>query len=426
MENNKDNIYSEDANEILDKMPNWFVRRGITIIFFLIIVLSIVSNYIRYPDVINSSIIITSENPPVNLISYSNSKIEKIFFKEEDLVYKNSVIAVLKNDANYSEVLELSNIIDSLKFEVFDSIFMAYKFKEYSLGIVQDKFIEVENSIKEIQSYLNNRKNDSRVKIINRQIATYRNMYSKVNEQKKLVNRELFLQKKRFRKDSILYKNRVIAEDTYDKSSQDLISKEYQLQGISGSLSQSSIQMANLEKNLNDVMLQNNSELQDFKNDLSIRIKQLKSTIMEWKNKYVIQAPIEGHINLFNLHLNQDVKTDEVLSSIIPITTGVIYGKIKISQNGAAKVKQNQVVKIKLNDYPFQEFGVIYGSIISISNAKKDSFYYAQVKINNSLITSLNKKIIFRQEMEGLGQIVTDDISLFNRTFSKLNRFKSN
>ncbi|HES59568.1 MAG TPA: HlyD family secretion protein, partial [Caldithrix sp.] len=58
-------IRSDEVQEILGFIPHWIIRGGISVIFFIIILLFIGSWYFKYPDVISSNIIITTQNPPV-------------------------------------------------------------------------------------------------------------------------------------------------------------------------------------------------------------------------------------------------------------------------------------------------------------------------------------------------------------------------
>ena len=57
-------IRSEEVQEILTKVPHWMIRWGNILFLFMIILMLFVSYFIKYPDIIPSEAIITTEIPP--------------------------------------------------------------------------------------------------------------------------------------------------------------------------------------------------------------------------------------------------------------------------------------------------------------------------------------------------------------------------
>ena len=47
----------------------------------------------------------------------------------------------------------------------------------------------------------------------------------------------------------------------------------------------------------------------------------------------------------------------------------------------------------------------------------KDGVYLIDVKLPEKLITSYNKEIVFKHEMRGTAEIITEDLSLIERFF---------
>src|SRR5690554_7400058 len=76
MEEEKEiNIRSEEVQEVLSHVPNWMIRWGITLIFGLILMVLVLSWFIKYPEVIDGSINITTETAPIKLTSQINGRI---------------------------------------------------------------------------------------------------------------------------------------------------------------------------------------------------------------------------------------------------------------------------------------------------------------------------------------------------------------
>ena len=76
---------SEEVQEIMGFIPNWLIRWGITVIFITILIVFIGSWFFSYPEILTSSIVVTTKNPPASIISNSSGKFEKIFIKNDIL-----------------------------------------------------------------------------------------------------------------------------------------------------------------------------------------------------------------------------------------------------------------------------------------------------------------------------------------------------
>jgi len=70
-------LRSEEVQDILTKVPNWMIRWGTFLIFGIILLLLFTSWFIRYPDVVTSEIIITTNTPPEKLVAKVNGKFKR-------------------------------------------------------------------------------------------------------------------------------------------------------------------------------------------------------------------------------------------------------------------------------------------------------------------------------------------------------------
>ena len=74
-------LRSESVQDILTRPPHWMIRWGNTIIFIILLMILLMSYFIKYPEFVPAPIIVTSQNPPEKLLSRTNSKIEKYLLK---------------------------------------------------------------------------------------------------------------------------------------------------------------------------------------------------------------------------------------------------------------------------------------------------------------------------------------------------------
>jgi HlyD family secretion protein len=98
-----------------------------------------------------------------------------------------------------------------------------------------------------------------------------------------------------------------------------------------------------------------------------------------------------------------------------------ISGKIYLPLTGAGKVKVGQKVNIKLDNYPYMEFGMIQVKVGSISMIptliNENRVYIVGVEFPDRLKTNYGYDLIFTEEMQGVAEVITEDLSLLQRIF---------
>ena len=164
--------------------------------------------------------------------------------------------------------------------------------------------------------------------------------------------------------------------------------------------------------------------IQDLQENLYQSLQNLKNNILNWEQLYVLKSPINGKVALFDLwNRYQNINIGETVFIIVPQQSTEIIGRIDIPIKNSAKVKKGQQVIIKLDNYPYQEWGSVSGKITSISEIprKNDATYTAYIEID-SLITSFDNEVVFKQEMRGSAEIITEELTILERIFYQLNQ----
>jgi hypothetical protein len=159
--------------------------------------------------------------------------------------------------------------------------------------------------------------------------------------------------------------------------------------------------------------------------ELTVNIKKafldLTLAIKSWEENYVIKSPINGKLHyLIPFKESQYIKMNEDLVTITPDTMNFRV-ELKIPFSGAGKLKTGQKVNIKLNDYPFNEFGVVTGKIVQLSEVASQDHYLGIVMpddVKNR--TSYNRTIHIHENALGVAEIITQDRSWLGRLFEKI------
>ena len=417
------NIRSDEVREVMEKMPGWLIRRGNTLLFFIILILITSSYFFTYPTIINSRIVVTTENPPATLVSRASGRISKIYVQDTARVNSGEIIAIIENPANYVDVQTLKNRLtyvsnNNLLFESLSSGFISENLK---LGELQNSYASF---IKLISDYNNFKKLDyheQKIKSLKNEQVYYNGYTAKLQKQSKILHDKVILAQKQYKRDSLLFQNGVISNAEFEKSRSALLQQEYDLEQAELKKSSAQIEIAGLKKQILELQLNKNDELTRMKTLLQESFNKLQAEVSAWELKYILKAPIDGIITFTKIWSeNQVIREGETVFTVIPDKAGEIIGKITLPIKGSGKVREGQEVNIKFDNYPYLEYGLVKGVIRSISLVPENDNYYVEVGLPGGLITFYDKKLEFTQEMKGVAEIITEKQSLLKRITNPL------
>lgn len=72
---------------------------------------------------------------------------------------------------------------------------------------------------------------------------------------------------------------------------------------------------------------------------------------------------------------------------------------------------------LKLDDYPYQEFGMLEGKVQSVLPSLNIRYYRVVVSLPKGLQSTYRHQFFCRSEMAGTAEIVTADLRLIERAF---------
>lgn len=418
---NKIEIRSEEYQEVLGATPNWILRSGITIILLVIIILLIGSWFFKYPDVLNSRVVILTENPPVQLKAYASGKLTHIFYSENQDVQQDSVVAVIENTANLNDIFLISIMLDTLS----DIRYFPENI-DLKLGELQQTWSGLVRIISSYRNFIEIDYYEQKNKSLTSQINYYNKYYSGLLNQVKIMDKENSLALVQFERDKSLYNDNVIAKIDFEKSEQTYLQQKRNYESSKTSLINTQMQINQLYQQILDNNIQKTNELNTYEIQIEDALQGFKSQLAKWKQSYLIISPIDGRVSFNKVWFeNQSVSAGDLIVTIIPKNEMRIIGKADIPSTGIGKVKSGQTVNIKLDNYPYMEFGMIKAKIKNISlvpiTTEQGIFYTAEIELNDSILTTNYNKIIpFSQNMTGTAEIITDDLRLLERFLNPL------
>lgn len=421
MEEEKEIILrTEEVNEILTSTPKWIFRWGISVIFILIIIGVTLSYFIRYPDILTADITLTTLNPPITLVAKNNGKITHLLTKNNEIVANKQTIAVIENTANYLDVLYLFDIGNDLinQLKLTDTITQVIIKDSLKVGELTPYYLLVLKSIKDLNLYKVINPYNKQITLLKKDLISYNELLAKYKHQESINKQQLTLTETDYNRDKTLFENKVISAREFDTKKKEYLGALNSYESIKITTSNAYIQINSIEKNILQLQIQDYQEQSKLKNEFQQNFKSMVSEISKWKQLYLIESPIDGKISFFNIwSVNQNVKSGDELFSVVPTQKQQFIGKCILPILNTGKLSIGQNVNIKLDNYPYNENGMLRGIVSNISTVPNKDNYAIDVDLKNGLVTSYNKTLLYKEQMKGKAEIITKNISVMDRIF---------
>ena len=417
-------VKTEAVNELLTAIPKWIVRWGISLIFLIIISLLTLSFVIKYPDRLSAKTVITTINPPVTLVSKTNGKIAELLVKNNQSVKKGDLLMVVSNSVNSQDVHQVFQFLEiiqaNLKTETVPDIHFD---NSLQMGELTTAFTTFLKSYHDYKLQLNVSPQEDEIAILNKEISDHQLLQNRYQNQETISNEELILIEKDYNRHQILLQKGSISAKEYEDKKREYLSAKRTYENAKIANINNKLAISRLQKN--KLQLENLSYQENIKNKQALDqgIQTLKSQIETWEHTYLIKAPIDGTVSLFNYWtIHQNLKQGDVILSIVSEAKQKMVAKLLLPMQNSGKLKTGQVVNIKLDNYPYQEYGDLKGYVKSISKMPQNEMYAIEVSLPNNLTTSYHKYLDYKEEMQGLADIITEDLSVFDRIFYQLRK----
>jgi multidrug efflux pump subunit AcrA (membrane-fusion protein) len=407
-------IYSEPVREIMGSPPRTILRWGTTIIFAVFILFLLFAWFIKYPDLIPSPVEITTENPPVTLVSKVSGIIKHLYIKDKENVQQNQVLAVMETAASIEEISVLRNFTDTINNA--DSLKINNIPDLSGLGELQNYYSLFRTSITGLDNFRKNDLYGNKIRTVRQELAGLRIYCNQLKENERLLSENLQLEINRFRRDSTLNAQNTLAQAEYEKSRQGLNKQKIDLQLVRLEISAKEIELNNKEQLINEYSIMSTDELDKLVSAVDESLSNLKAQVKIWENTYLLISPIDGTATFTKFWSeNQSVNKDERVLTIVPANPGNYIGRIFLKMQKSGKVTGDEMVNIKLSSFPYLEFGIVRGKVKSKSLVPSGDAYVIEIELPNGLKTLYGRTLDFTQNMQGTAEIITDDKSLLEK-----------
>ncbi|MGF1670655.1 MAG: hypothetical protein ACFCU6_09415, partial [Balneolaceae bacterium] len=214
--NENPQLYSDEVQEILGRMPNRIIRWGIAAMTAAVLVMLSASWFVKYPEILSGPVTLTSHTPPVDIVSRSMGRVH-LLADDGARVREKDLLGYIGSSSDYGDMMRMAEAVSRISFDadkeqVRSRLSHVQQLPALSLGEVQPAY---ENFLGQARSLLLFYELDAHRKQIVRlreKMATYRELNHRLNEQKELLGKELAFTQMVFLSDSSLRSREFISE----------------------------------------------------------------------------------------------------------------------------------------------------------------------------------------------------------------------
>lgn len=416
-------LRSDGVQDILAEPPHWMFRWGNVVILGIILMILLMSYFIKYPEFVPATIVVTSQNPPEKLQFRTDSKIEKIFIRDNQEVKKDEILMVLQSTANYRDVLQLKKITDAATNNQLAS-FPLDKISGFKLGEVQSDYNNFAKAFQDEKLFTRLKPYAPENLATDQNIITNKSRIITLKRQKTFELAKYDLVKKNYQRAQQLLNQKVISTFEFESEKIKFLQAQQSLEDLEISLSQTKEAISNLDKTKSGTTINAEKDKINFASQTLQLFEQLRRSLRAWEQNYLVVSSIDGIASFQQFWgENQFVKRGEPILSILPLDKKALIGKMLVPSVNSGKIAKGEKVLIKLDNYRFQEYGVVEGRVQNISfTPDEKGNYYVDVTLPKGLKTSYKKVLPFDKELKGNAEIVTQDLRLIERFFYQIRK----
>ena len=418
------NQKSEVVQAIVDRMPTYWVKWVVLCVGILMGMVILLAFLIQYPDTVDGQISVTADIAPVRLVANSNGRISLLQTNKVKL-QRGDVISYLESGANFKHILWIDSILNRLNSNNSEKISLP---DTMILGEVSSAYNAFMLSYFQYERVISTNIYATMRQKLQQQIQSDEFVIINLNDQMQLKKQILRTSTDQLRKDSVLLAAKGISEQEYHRQYNAHLSLQEARLNLQSNWQMKQSEVARNQLEIQRILLEETETKEKAYSDFISRKNELSNSINLWKERYLQYSPVEGVLEYLGFWRNNSfVQTGQELFSIIPDKNDIL-GEVMIPSFGAGKVEIGQTANVKINNYPYDEYGLLKGVVESVSRItnklktqKGDvDAYLVVISFPNGTVTNFGKTLPLDFESKGTAEIITKRKRLIERLFDNL------
>lgn len=412
-------LRNEEVQDIIDRMPTrWCVWTAL-IVLLVVLIFFAISCIIEYPDTVDGYVSITSSEAPVRLVSNTSGRLH-LMKKQGERIARRDPIALVENGALYEDVIKLKKFL------------RAKEKSEIEKNLILGELTESYNS------YLIAKEHWERLMASERYANMRKSMESQIRANKEVVlqiQRSIDIKSKvranfhnEYQRDSSLALTNLVSQSQLESTQNDYLQQLGTEVELKNSLLSKQSEISTSHMEIARSHIEEAENLEEAYVSMMVKRNILETQLRLWEEKYLITAPIDGELQYLGFwRENVAVQSGMELFSVLPPHNNLV-GEANIPAHGVGKIRIGQEVNVKLNEYPYDEFGLLKGVVRNIAplsqktqgNESMTETYQVQISFPHGAKTNFGIHLNLNFESKGSAEIITAPKRLIQRLFDNL------
>lgn len=412
------NHLSEEILDILNETPGWVVRCGAMVFLFIVGLFLAGAWIIRYPEILRGQAVVTTEAPPIKVVSEAGGRVTRLVIQDEVFVKRGDILAETESTIRLKSIPVLQTLIcESRDFLSNYTRKINLPADSLTWGELQEDVNLLRKYYLEYQLLQSDDFHGLQAKNLREQITELNKMVQVNQRQRALHAQELCNVEECYKTDEQLYAERIYSKQEFQKKANNYLEKCTETEDFNKEIIQNKLKLVQIE---NELQFLEHSLLEKKRaclNGIEQSLRNIENGLKNWQKRYLITAPADGKlVYLKQLTENQYVRPADTLFAVIPAHQHYV-ALVDIPVRGMGKANLGQKVILKMDDYPFQEFGTLEGRVLNMAPSLSVKSYRVIVELPKGLRSNYSHTFQCRAELSGSAEIITEDMRLLERVF---------
>ena len=418
-----DNHISDELLDVVSEPPTWIMRGGASVMTGILLLFLVGTWIIKYPEVLTGTAVVTTQIQPIRVVTPTGGRMTSLLAKDETVVKKGDVLAEMENNTQLQNIPTIRHLIaETSAFLANPQRTIALPGNAFVWGDLQADFNVIRQNYFDYKRLQSDNFQAMALKNRQQQADELRQLVA-VNEHQQQLNEEAFQNaEERFRGDEKLYKDGVSSKFDYLASKNKRLDTQREHENFRKEILGNNLKLTEVERDGQAMEYAYTEKKRLCLDNIGRSLANIGNSLRYWQQNYLITAPADGKlVFLKTLTENQYLKTADTLFALMPLDE-TYRATVDIPVQGMGKARVGQQVIIKLDDYPYQEFGMLEGRVVRVEPSLTVHTYRVTVSLPNGLTSTYHQTFRFRSEMSGTAQLVTTDLRLVEHAFYGLRK----
>jgi hypothetical protein len=401
-----------NIEDIVGNVPSRYILYTSASLLIVLIIGLILSHFIKYPEIISAPVLLKSDDAPIKIVARQPSFVDSLLIQDESNVTKGDILLTFHTEASFHDILLLRSSLQSNPKSLIDiHVLNVGEFAEQAVkyfNLVSEENFEIEIGL------LENRKErlTNEKKSLQRRILIQEQNLDLIKQKNKIVYND-------YQRTEKLQRDRVLAiVDLETKQKVSIDSKLEMLRAEEALLnSNSNLEVLNTSTKEIKMEIENARILRE--NSIQETYNSLISNLLKWEDVFILRSPKNGKVVF-----SKDWESGMFINSYEQIfwvepDVDDLHGKIKVNQYNSSKIKIGQDVLAMLDNFPYEEYGMVKGKVESITKLPIDDSYIIEINFPNGMVTEYGYVLDLHSEAIGSVSIITENQSLLSKFFFK-------